>query len=649
MDDEKASPARRLNPFAFPSETNVRFTLFIFASLGIAIATVNLLLIVLDPDQQSHKIGLLIGVIFLIFVFAAIIYSLHPKRLQQKNYLSRLDEKKDANLYREIQNYSAFADIFPPPDIMIEPGFQSQNGQAYGLPGRYILLIGDGLRLLFRKAPDSFRAILLHELAHIANKDIGRTYFAQALWNSTLSLGILPLAAGIWWGFIYSFYSKLFRGELDLQRVFTINMPVVLYSTFQVAIIVILFTLVRASLLRAREYYADIRVALWGAGDSLLSLLEMEKPKKNKASRRNLWSLHPDASERIENLTNPARIFRMSSDLPFMVGFLFVLTTPLLFYEALGYIIPGSVGNIFVNISDVISKIPDTYDMPFILATLLRISAWAPIIGAGFIFIGLLLFFIIGLLLTLFALINFVSGTIGLEIQRESVADLIMGRPQFGSYLRLWLPAVLMTFGLELGFLASFEPLVGTGFLVHTDPVSLLSTKGAQVLLFLVFEFILVVTASWLWLVFVRYTGQKIYGTHTGSLPPAWKRRGLNLILGLLWFLLFMPMLFVHENILFRVTKVPINELIPNVLNGFTYFLIALTIIGFLFCGAFIASWIAFTIFGLVFPPCCPKCKKATNHKMVLGKSCEHCGSELAPWLFAAPANIQTLQNRVTS
>src|SRR6185369_12638602 len=55
------------------------------------------------------------------------------------------------------------------------------SGLAFGHLGRYDVVLNGGLITLFYRDRERFRVILLHELAHIRNKDIDKTYFSLGL------------------------------------------------------------------------------------------------------------------------------------------------------------------------------------------------------------------------------------------------------------------------------------------------------------------------------------------------------------------------------------------------------------------------------------------------------------------------------------
>lgn len=632
----------------------MRFVLFVVAILALALIAGNLAISVLNPDQTTpissnldpgdplsqrelfeqdlissqgvvedslRALAFPVGLTIVIFILTTVIYRLHPATLRRQKHLEPLREEKDPHFYREIQSLARSAGVSPTPEIMLGKGLKSQNSQAFGLPRRYFLRLEGGLRLLFRKAPNSFRAIVLHELAHIFNRDIGRTYFAQALWIAAVWLVYIPFSISLVFVFISSVAPNIFAQTVDLNRLFTIVLPTYLCFVFQLSAIIVIIAVIRASLLRTRELYADGRAASWGAESSLSSLLQPASVSDKGASGFRWLRLHPTAEERLAALRNPAALFQISTDVAFTVGLLFAVVGAEVFWEStIVFAGISASGGYLTSLLQIAAQTNE--QLPFLTEALQWLSLI--VLTGSFAFVIVLVFVIV------MSLAYVVSGTVGLQTQQEAIVELLEDRPRYTGYLRMWLTAALMALGIELAFLIT--PNIGLGLVFPYDPASFFSQKGFILILWTITEFIIAAGLAWLWLVYVRFFGKRIIGSHTGSGSPKWKRRFLTLVMSGVWVILILPIALSQ----FLFTGFGINSLLfdeATMLKVFGAVIGALFLYGLIFC----LSWVGVHVWRLVWPPRCPACGRVVSQKIVLGQMCEHCGQDLAPWLFAAP------------
>jgi len=121
------------------------------------------------------------------------------------------------------------------------------------------------LRVLLRKFPETFRAVVRHELAHIVNRDIGRTYYAQSLWISVVLVTIVPLLVlGAFAVLRSTFVTITDRVSIaDLRHFFLEKYPTYFWLIIQSLGLIGVVAWIWASILRTRESYADWRAALW--------------------------------------------------------------------------------------------------------------------------------------------------------------------------------------------------------------------------------------------------------------------------------------------------------------------------------------------------------------------------------------------------
>jgi hypothetical protein len=185
----------------------------------------------------------------------------------------------------------------------------------------------------------------LHELAHLRNADVTKTYFTLAIWWAFVVAALVPFA-------VTSF---------DEGISWIINMG------WRVFILALLVYLTRNAVLRSREVYADVRASAWdGPSGSLGRMLErLPRPKMNRW--RSILQVHPDPTERLYALEDTHRLFNMG------------------FWDALGTGIAAMIA--FSSISDFLIKLNlsliDFYGRTWIITGLIVAPLVAGIVGLG--------------------------------------------------------------------------------------------------------------------------------------------------------------------------------------------------------------------------------------------------------------------------
>ena len=642
MAETHVSNKRRLNPFAFPSETNVRFTLLVVAAVMLAFGIIQSQVPLPDTpkieiaitDRASVEQGLMewgqtltqavIGLALpcafalAIVILAMLIYRDHAKRIRRGKNLRLLTRSEDARFLDAVQDAVRLSDISPAPSIETAAGSRSVDGQAFGFRDHYALRLGGGLRLLLRQNVDSFRAIVLHELAHIANADITRTYFAQAIWIAFIILMVIPAISFITIKFMQGLIEKLSGGLTSAEwiRLFTLNVPTVLIFLFQVAATLAIVAAIRSSLLRVREIYADWRAALWGAEVPLSNILRrtISEDKAGRWSR--LWRLHPTSQERLAALQNPYGLFRVTNDLSFFVGVLLAYILHNAYYFGLVLLAILQAGQTIgtLQFSKSLDNPPISIEALFLISFALDAVTMISVLALGF------------------WIVYLIAGALGLQVQREALADLVAGRRGWGMYLSLWKPSALTAIGFQVGSLLT--PLSFFALLPELFNLRGLLALFVLILLTAAFAFL-----TWLGLVYMRFFARRIIGWHVGVSSPQAARRLLTLVLSVLLLTSYLPSL-IGQSIIqgvvlgdtstmsFGNTAIQTQTILTQVL-GVT---IAAALL--LYFVAFSVTWLSMQAYRLLWQPRCPTCRQATKIRYAVGQACEHCGQELAPWLF---------------
>jgi Zn-dependent protease with chaperone function len=311
----------RFNPFAFPSDTNLRFILlFVFVIAadirrwhGLAVISLDLGQKVqeclggapligralLDPLKMQGCYGPLmlsyeipaIGIgLLLLAAVTAVIYWWYPSWEIRRLRLTPLQPAEAPELFATLHELCSIAGLQRPPEFLWNPVNGSHFALAFGRAPTYRVGFTGALAVLHYTDPAAFRAVMLHELAHIRNNDVKKAYMTLALWWGFLLVALLP------------YLVVLASRKIDIGDAVPL--------TAEIMIVTGIVLLTRNAVLRARELYADARSFAWARDDAVFTrvlggLLPIP-------GLRRLLSPHPDPTRRRRLLDNTDEMFRFS-------------------------------------------------------------------------------------------------------------------------------------------------------------------------------------------------------------------------------------------------------------------------------------------------------------------------------------------------
>jgi hypothetical protein len=646
-----STPARPLDPFIFPSETRGRFRLLVVAALLVGLNLAQVVVEVtrgqadrvrltkaleeyggikiIDPSNPNRAeledmlrkyyvlskacLPIIAGrllipaqALTLLTILAVGIYTRHPRRVRCRHQPLPLSEEQAPEVVGYLRRCAERLGV---PGLRIEhrPGFG--EGQAYGLRGREALLLYGSPGLLERGWGNTLKTIVLHELGHVVNRDAADREKARAVWKAllvVLCLGMAIVGVFVLQGAIHLWSAQGARVALRALLALA-GKACVLGWPFVGLLLVV--RLIQAGLIRSRELYADWRVASWGFGGTLDRLLQMRERRRDRWWER-LWGLHPSYQLRREVLADPRRLFRVSPDLAFVTGVLLMVVL------GSGFPLLIQLGFLVSAVSGVLAGVAPSAGNPSLLLLEMLFLQGLPA----------LLFLCASL-----AVVSYlVTGTLGVQVQREAVADLAGERPSRSwGYLRLLVPALLLSLGMEVGHLLA--------------PLSPLPTVLARPALLPVW-FVGFTLFTWLWLVYVRAATRLSLGIRLGSTDP---RRLRSFVLLSAIFLL--TVLYWPAAVMRVASMIQANQLPPWLTGAqdsrehYVYSYVMTPMMLAVFASVIYLFWagaglVAASLSLLRRRNRCPACGDAVSCGFAIGRICHVCGNNLAPWVYLKPS-----------
>jgi hypothetical protein len=149
----------------------------------------------------------------------------------------------------------------------------------------------------------TFDTVIAHELAHVSRRDVSLAWIVRSVWYVLGPLLALPIFVGI----------------------FSDDRSILLDYSWRVLVLAAVVILLSNSLLRSREYDADLSAAGRLGNHEQVEALVRRATVRQASPMSWLVARHPTPSERIEVLANPERVTRTG----FLEGFISALLTAL--------------------------------------------------------------------------------------------------------------------------------------------------------------------------------------------------------------------------------------------------------------------------------------------------------------------------------
>jgi hypothetical protein len=328
----------RLNPFALPPATTGRFLLLIATAMAASVQVYGWLVArlptvsaapgrcvdtarqvagTMPPDHlidwynrcevwASVREARFVGLMIAVFVMVTLVIYVAMPWWTRRSLVPLRHPAIGPHLRVSVHTIEEFVASRAGAHVRIYVSMASgRDDRVFGRVGRYAIVL-DVHRLVEAAADPSdpaLRSVLLHEIAHLRNRDVDLTYLTIAVWWGFLAAVVaLPVAYVAW------------------------QAPETLWSlSWRLGVLLVLFWLLRASVLRAREHYADVGA---DADDDLIRTL-MVSPGPHDGSRVRGWfRLHPYTKDRVGTIRDTDRLFTLEPGVAAAVGVLTGLGYP---------------------------------------------------------------------------------------------------------------------------------------------------------------------------------------------------------------------------------------------------------------------------------------------------------------------------------
>ncbi|MBS1518530.1 MAG: M48 family metalloprotease [Bacteroidetes bacterium] len=341
MDDDR-NKLTYSNVFDYPLETDSIFRIFLFALVSITVIIGNYIPSFLTdtgssplaifpvtefydvdkvfsspPEEFFRNVMLFlrpitIQILYMILIFGIsfAIYKKRPAGIIKKNDLKEINDREAVEALDNIRSKAGLSGkIF----YYTNNKILDFSAQVFGAGKNLYLRAGKGLMIIIRKKNfDLFESILLHEFAHIKNRDISKTYFAESVLKIPFLITLLTSVILMFFALTKSIISRMIDTGISFGVLFE-KILVYLNLFGQITILLMLLFLIFRMLIRSREYYADLRAASWKSAEFLKIHLDKnyEKEAAENFTER-IFGYHPSSGNRSEILSDPIKIFKPS-------------------------------------------------------------------------------------------------------------------------------------------------------------------------------------------------------------------------------------------------------------------------------------------------------------------------------------------------
>ncbi|MER8044498.1 M48 family metalloprotease [Streptomyces sp. NPDC094032] len=223
--------------------------------------------------------------------------------------------------------------VLTPPRFVVDCTALDAGAVVFGRARAPVVSLHAGLLTVRGTAPERFRAVVLHELAHIRTMDVGLAYSVLALWRAFLAVVLVPYTVIVGGSFVWVAATGNFPGLDD--RLWPAALPELTRQTAKALLLVAAVVLMRAATLRHRELVADVdavaagaRIEVWEKAAAAEAARSRPGPNASGSAAHflpaaralALLSPHPTWQERLRALHRPFTLRGLSPLQYFLIG-----------------------------------------------------------------------------------------------------------------------------------------------------------------------------------------------------------------------------------------------------------------------------------------------------------------------------------------
>lgn len=615
----------QLNPFVFPSETDIRFLLMVLAMAGSTMILTDAVVGIFTTSTLIQFLCALVVTLSLLVLTHNQARQSALKEITKKNwqifppkdvdpYLSASHQRM--NLYIQ-QTVAKIPELASKNIQFIWDKKRASTGKAFGFGKHQYICLREGLHQAFIKDEKDnkdyefpkFQAILMHELGHIANCDVSNIAFTKRLkiyFFPFAIISIIVFTSHTLWDFRNHSQQDIVSDSAQS------GIQEIVHTNLKLIVLLLVVEIARRSILRVREYYADARAENWlGNSNQMQEVFSEEKQEKltfwklfQKWFQNNVVFVfnHPSHDQRIKRLEEPRNFFSPSYEVALLAGVLSGIS--LNANMAIFGILP-EISN-FTGRLNQSAQTASELNLPILLNSLLFLAL-----------IILFLAIVIGVFI-IFGLIPIV-GTVGLQIQQAAFAD--RAQPTQPNLLTL---KTLIQLSLILG--SSF--ILGCLLSPINHALSMRSAAGSISWIGIFWLAIGWSCIFFVWIVSISQLAGNLYLKHIDPNSPNQKRRWLTRLSGILLCPLFLWMC--GMQVYFGAQAV--DPTLSSMSN--------------LIAGSIILGIVAFTLYRIIWTiglrhgaakgyfskPHCPQCHSEVLNQSGLLKHCPQCNHPIAIW-----------------